>query len=102
MIHRLVKLTFDHKHIDTFLQLFQNVHPKIEAFQGCQQVKLWQANDQKNVWFTYSIWDSPSDLEAYRHSDLFRETWAITKTYFADKPQAWSLQEIQLPQSSRE
>ena len=33
------------------------------------------------------------NLEAYRNSKLFEETWTQTKALFADKPQAWSLQE---------
>ena len=38
-----------------------------------------------------SVWFSKNDLENYRNSDLFKETWKQTKTYFNDKPQAWSV-----------
>ncbi len=42
--------------------------------------------------FTYSYWESEAHLNTYRHSDLFRETWAKTKVLFADKPEAWSIE----------
>ena len=51
--------------------------------------------NQSNVYFTYSWWQGEEDLEAYRHSDLFKGVWAFTKQLFADKPQAWSTQEIE-------
>ena len=40
------------------------------------------------VFFTYSVWDSPAHLDAYRNSELFRTTWAKTKAWFADRAQA--------------
>ena len=31
--------------------------------------------EDPRVFFTYSVWDSPSDLEAYRTSDVFADVW---------------------------
>jgi heme-degrading monooxygenase HmoA len=42
--------------------------------------------------FTVSIWESEDDLNAYRNSELFENTWAKTKVLFNDKPEAWSLE----------
>jgi quinol monooxygenase YgiN len=49
------------------------------------------------ILFTYSTWVNMEQLEAYRQSALFRETWQKTKILFSGKPEAWSLvkQDIQ-------
>jgi heme-degrading monooxygenase HmoA len=46
------------------------------------------------VLFTYSLWESEADLNAYRHSELFEDTWKHTKALFADKPAAWSVDTV--------
>lgn len=92
MIKRIVKLTFQPKEIPTFLENFEIVKDKIRAFDGCLHLELWRAKKPDNVMFTYSYWESEAHLNTYRHSDLFRETWAKTKVLFADKPEAWSIE----------
>jgi len=44
----------------------------------------------ENVLTTISVWASEDALAAYRDSDLFSETWSITKDLFADHPEAAS------------
>ncbi|MFM1898201.1 MAG: hypothetical protein RL577_441, partial [Bacteroidota bacterium] len=39
---------------------------------------------------TLSRWESVDDLERYRNSQLFEETWAKTKVLFDRKPEAFS------------
>ncbi len=46
------------------------------------------------MFFTFSVWTSAEHLDAYRNSELFRTTWARTKALFAEKPQAWSLNQL--------
>lgn len=91
MIKRIVKLTFRPEEIDTFLAIFHSKKEAIRAFPGCHHLELWRNREPNNVFFTYSYWDAPSDLEAYRHSELFKSTWKQTKALFADKPEAWSV-----------
>lgn len=92
MIKRIVKLTFEPAKIPTFLANFEAVKDQIRAFDGCSHLELWRAEQPSNVFFTYSYWASEAHLNAYRHSELFRTTWAKTKILFADKPEAWSVQ----------
>lgn len=91
MIKRIVKLTFKIEHIETFEKLFEEVKEKIRAFPGCQHLELWQSADDERIFFTYSYWEDPSNLEEYRHSDLFQATWKRTKVLFDDRPEAWSV-----------
>lgn len=91
---RIVKMTFRTEEIENFKQLFGRQKEKIRAFAGCERLELLQDIEQPRVFMTYSWWDSPASLEAYRNSELFRSTWAETKILFAERPEAWSLHQI--------
>ena len=81
MIVRQVKLTFQSLHVEDFLELFYSVEEKIKTFPGCQKLELLQDINNKNIFFTYSIWNSEADLELYRNSKLFESVWKKTKTF---------------------
>ncbi|GJM35236.1 MAG: antibiotic biosynthesis monooxygenase [Saprospiraceae bacterium] len=91
MIKRIVKLTFRPEEIDNFLAIFETKKEAIRQFPGCQHLELWRNLEPDNIFFTYSYWDAEADLEAYRHSELFKTTWKATKVLFDGKPEAWSV-----------
>jgi quinol monooxygenase YgiN len=92
MIKRFVKMTFKPEHIQDFKMLFNSKKEFIAAMEGCSHVELLQDINNPNIFFTFSIWEDPKYLEAYRQSQLFEDVWAKTKVLFGDKPEAWSLQ----------
>lgn len=94
MLVRIVKLCLESKHLPTFLENFEQQKDAIRNFEGCQFLELYQDKKHNNVVFTYSYWDNEVALNKYRHSDLFKGIWAITKPMFADKPQAWSVDKL--------
>jgi heme oxygenase (mycobilin-producing) len=94
MIKRLVKLTFQADKTDEFIHIFETSKDKIRAMSGCQHVELLRDATTPNIFFTLSLWDTEGSLNAYRHSDLFRTTWAKTKVLFSDKPAAWTTQMV--------
>jgi heme-degrading monooxygenase HmoA len=87
-------MTFQQEKVTEFLEMFDGVKSKIRAFEGCEYLELWQDADQPNVYLTHSHWQNPEALENYRHSELFKATWAKTKVSFADKPIAFSVNSI--------
>lgn len=91
MIIRIVKMTFEESHLQDFLVLFESKKSEIRNFLGCSRLELLQDVNSSNVVFTHSYWESEEFLETYRKSDLFKSVWSITKTYFKEKPEAWSL-----------
>lgn len=95
MITRIVKMTFKKGEINNFLANFEKHKAQIRAFEGCEKLLLLQDMQNPNVYFTYSWWQADSNLEAYRHSDLFQGVWAYTKSLFAAKPEAWSTEQIE-------
>ncbi|WGD34287.1 antibiotic biosynthesis monooxygenase [Olleya sp. YS] len=94
MLVRIVKLSFEDAHIDTFLANFETVKHKIRGFEGNQLLELYRDKHNSNVFFTYSYWNDESDLENYRNSDLFKSIWAKTKPLFNAKPEAWSVDKM--------
>jgi len=93
MITRIVRMEFQPAHVDDFLDHFSAVRNLIRDFPGVQHLELRGDASHSNVFYTYSNWNDLSDLEAYRQSDLFKGAWAQAKTWFAGKPQAFSLLE---------
>ena len=77
-----------------FEDIFEESKQKIRAREGCQYLSLHRDHQNKHVYYTVSKWNSQEDLDAYRHSKLFRSTWAKTKALFADKPSAHSLDQL--------
>lgn len=91
MIIRIVKMTFIPENITGFKEVFYESQKLIRAFEGCISVELMVDPGNENTFFTLSYWRSEEDLEAYRQSYLFRNTWAKVKPMFSEKAQAWSL-----------
>ena len=77
---------------EDFLALFNEVFPLINTFPGCTRLELLRDIDNPSIFFTYSHWDKPESLEAYRTSALFKSTWERTKILFAHKAAAWSVE----------
>jgi len=96
MLLRIVKLSFEEKNIDTFLENFNINKKNIRNFKGCRLLQLLRDKNNPNIFFSYSYWDSEKDLENYRDSDLFKSVWAKTKILFNNKPEAWSVENIEL------
>jgi heme-degrading monooxygenase HmoA len=91
MIKRIVRMSFEPDKLSDFLEIFYAAKPLIEQMNGCHSVVLFQEANKSNILYTESYWESENDLENYRNSALFQETWTKTKILFNDKPQAFSL-----------
>ena len=90
MIIRIVRMKFRPEETSNFQSLFNERKPRIEAFEGCAFVELWRDANDDSVFYTHSHWASLQDLDKYRFSEFFKETWGLTKALFAEKAQAFS------------
>lgn len=98
MIKRIVKMTFRPEAVHTFIEeVFEPSKTAIRAFPGCRHMELLRYLKEPNVLFTLSYWDAESDLDNYRQSELFRNTWVKTKALFADRAEAWSVEVLDAP-----
>mgnify|MGYP003349448277 FL=1 len=94
MITRLVKMTFQKSNTQSFESVFKAHQAKIKSQKGCLHLELWNHTADARVYFTYSIWQSEADLEAYRNSALFKSVWSLTKLLFEAAPEAWTLNKV--------
>ncbi len=94
MLVRIVKMSFEPTRIEEFLANFELNKAKIRNFEGCALLELYRDQNNTNIFFTYSYWNSEADLNAYRQSDLFKSVWSKTKPLFNAKPEAWSVDKL--------
>jgi quinol monooxygenase YgiN len=92
MIIRIVKMEFQSERVSDFLTFFDSVKFDIATFDGCLGMKLMQDLVNPTIIFTYSHWENQDALNNYRDSELFGKVWPNVKTWFAAKPEAWSLE----------
>ena len=71
--------------------MFEEKKTLIRASKGCSLLELYQDKTNPEIFFTYSYWEQEKDLENYKNSLLFKDVWAKTKSFFNDKPLAWSV-----------
>lgn len=84
-------MVFRESEVDNFKLLFEESKDLIRAFPGVMHLELLEeCSEMGNIFFTYSHWQSATDLENYRHSQLFKKVWAQTKPLFKEKAEAWS------------
>lgn len=95
MVVRVVKMTFQAGQEDRFLELFAGWKPRIRSFPGCRHLELLRDVDDPRIFFTYSHWDGPDDLEAYRLSEVFASVWPVVKNLFAAPAEAWTLDRLE-------
>ncbi len=91
MIIRLVKMHLKSNEVSAFKGLFFRSKAKIEAMPGCSAVNLHQDVKNPDIFFTISHWHTEEDLENYRNSDVFLNTWRKVKPLFQERAEAWSL-----------
>lgn len=96
MIVRIVKMTFRPGEVATFQELFEGWKPRIRAFPGCRHLELLHVVSDPRIFFTYSHWDGPDDLEAYRSSEVFTSVWPVVKALFDAPAEAWTVDREQV------
>ena len=94
MIKRIVKLSFKPDKVEDFKTIFENNWQKIKGFEGCEDVELLQDENNEQIFFTYSLWQSEKHLNTYRNSELFNTVWGATKILFNAAPEAWTVKKL--------
>ena len=95
MLVRIVKMSFKPEFVGKFLDIFEENKTLIRGFKGCAFLELYRDKLHTNIFFTYSYWNSETDLELYRNSDIFKSVWSKTKILFNAKPEAWSVDKLE-------
>lgn len=93
MITRVVKLHFQADKIAQFLSFFDTIKYDVASYPRCGGMKLLQDIHNPCIVFTYSKWEDEDALNHYRDSELFGQVWPTIKPWFAQKAEAWSVNE---------
>jgi hypothetical protein len=88
---RVVKLSFDPQHIETFRSILADHIAAISNMEGCIRVQGFQDAREPYIFFTISEWENEQALDNYRYSPFFKNLWAKVKPLFAEKAMAHSL-----------
>lgn len=88
MITRIVRMTIDPEKVDTFKKHFTDSCSLIQNFKGCTFLQLYHDADHPNMMITLSKWTSVDELNNYRNSGLFKQTWILVKPLFIAKAMA--------------
>jgi len=91
MVKRIVKMTFRSGEADAFLSIFEQYREQIAAASGCLSLEMLRDANNPEVFFTYSTWENPEALDAYRQSEIFGIVWPQTKSLFAFPAEAWTV-----------
>ena len=91
---RIVKLTFRENETDRFVAIFNEAKRKIRASEGCKALQLIRDRKDPRIFMTYSVWQTPNDLQQYRRSELFKSVWTQVTPLFEESPEAWSLDKL--------
>ena len=79
-----------------FLDIFDTVKKQIRAQEGCTGLEILRSEEDGRIsLWTISLWENEGDLEGYRSSDLFKQTWSKVKPLFSAKARAWTLTSIE-------
>ncbi len=92
MVVRVVKMTFRAEEVARFQELFEGWRHRIITFPGCRHLELLHDQNDPRVFFTYSEWNGPADLEAYRTSEVFAGVWPVVKKLFDAPAEAWTME----------
>ena len=90
MIVRIVKMTFKPEFISDFVKTESKIHERIRNFKGCTHLNILNDVSNPGIFFSYSYWNTEAELNDYRHSNFFRNTWETVKEMFAEQAQAWT------------
>ena len=92
MIKRIVRMDMLPDAEVAFLEIYSRSREAIRAQKGCMGLDLLRSvrDGHVSLW-TISMWQSVDDLETYRSSALFRNTWTAVKPLFSGRAEAWTL-----------
>lgn len=95
MLIRIVRMTFMKNRVADFLENFEKNKQSIRNFPGCSHLELWQDENEKNIFLTFSHWESENALNQYLDSELFKTVWSYTKGLFSEKAHAFSSRKLE-------
>ncbi|HEX9651338.1 MAG TPA: antibiotic biosynthesis monooxygenase [Cyclobacteriaceae bacterium] len=96
MLTRIVIMNFEEENIQSFLKIFEQAENKIRTLPGCIHLELKRNVHNHSQLATISKWNSEKELNNYRDSEFFKDTWQKTKALFSTDAEAFSFVDVDL------
>ena len=86
MIIIRVKLDIKAEEIKTLLAYMKTEVQKVNAIDGCEIYAFHQNTNGSNKFLLYEEWRDMDSFDAYKNSDVFKQTMATLSPLMASKP----------------
>jgi hypothetical protein len=88
-------MNFEEENIQSFLKIFEQAENKIRTLPGCIHLELKRNVRNHSQLATISKWNSEKELNNYRESEFFKDTWQKTKALFSSDAEAFSFVDVE-------
>jgi len=95
MIVRLVFLPAKPEAFDRLAELYEEGSKVVRAQKGMRKLELFHDKEDPYTLVTISHWDSDEALQAYRHSEFFKEFWPKVRETLRSRATAQTLVPIE-------
>lgn len=93
MILRIVKIKIDEVKIDTFKLFMKNLRNEKLRLKGCLHFDYFHEKKNKNIYYTYTIWENEKHLNQYKKSELFKKVISTLNSLSIEEPRAWTIED---------
>lgn len=94
MILRIVKMEVDDTRIDFFENFMNNLSEEKLTLEGCLHHDFFCEKDNRNMYYSYTIWQSEKFLNKYKKTDLFKEVTRTLRHICIKEPIAWTVENV--------
>lgn len=94
MILRVVKMNVDEEKRDAFELFMKNLREEKLKLAGCLHFDYFHEKNNKNIFYSYTIWESEKYLKQYKKTDLFIEVVSTLKKLCTEEPKAWTIENV--------
>ncbi len=94
MILRVVKMKVETKKLDAFDLFMSNLHDEKLKLPGCLHFDYFHEKKNRNIYYTYTIWENEKYFKQYKKSELFKEVVSTLKSLCLEQPQAWTIENV--------
>lgn len=94
MIIRIVKMYLKKDEIKSFTDFFSSFQNQILEFDGCMHHDLFPDKDNKEIYYSYTIWKSEVKLKKYRNSELIKNISKAVEPKCEKEPLAWTVDKV--------
>lgn len=76
-----------------FKQTLKDYQKALKEQKGCMHLDMFSDKKEKDIFYSYTIWDNDTNLKKYRKSALYKELSGKILPLCDKEPKAWTVDE---------